>query len=1138
MSNPRDKIMNKPAHQGPLPSQRSASVPSPILVEDGAGQIQVSGGHVSVLTLGAMRTGQSYEAWSGERCLGLLRQVEAEPVGLDQINRIQNGLFESDAIFWTLDDKSDDARIARNVTEEWTLAGHGTGYIQVTRPGAAASAVYSDPLAGEWLRAIEGEDYLFGGYFGLHRATGEIMIDFVDAKGMRIAGTATPLQAAKLGGRRFEDYEAATALGRAPAGTAALRLRMTLKQEPHAGVDGYLFMTNLFLVRGTKESAPLICPSPALDACLFAAKKPRPTLVKLALPESALRLEDQIVLRIVERASGATLPPGEFNIPGLKQIALRNLRLEGAVLIGELEGNRGGGGAETLVLLVDGLPVPGTETAMPDGPSLRLPLPSHLLDGRGHVLQVRTQSGHLLGSLSHVVPAHLTPWESLQRHAGMPLPAAESPAAADRYRSLATSLQAGVQNNGENWARQLSDAHAIVVEGFERRRTYHARLAFPAVDRPDASVVIPVHDKFDVTYHCLASLILAFNRASFEVIVVDDASSDATTRLQDIVSGIRVVSSDAVLGFVRSCNRGAAAARGRYVVMLNNDTEPTAGWLDELIFAFENFDNVGLAGSKLIYGDGRLQEAGGIVWASGNPWNYGRGGNERDPRYNYTRQADFISGAAIMLPLELWRSVGGFTEDFAPAYFEDTDLAFKVRDAGRKVVFVPSSRVYHFEGISNGTDVTTGIKRFQEMNRPKFKRRWHRLYRQNGEEGLNVDLAKDRGVIGRVLFVDSEMPCVDADAGSYAVLQEIRMVQGLGYKVTLLPSNMTYMGRHTEHLQRLGVETVYAPFYNSMHDFLDKRLGEFDLVYITRYYVAASLIELIRRRNPKVRIALSLCDLHFLRATREALMRGAGTLAFEEIRRQRDDELALLRAADIGLSYSTTEIAVVESHNGPEGRMARLPWVIDSQKAVPPFAARRDIAFLGGYRHMPNIDAVEFFVAEVMPLLRERLPDMRFLVYGSNMPASFDRLASSTVILKGFVRDVAEVFNSCRVFVAPLRFGAGIKGKVLDSIAAGVPAVLSPVAVEGIPLADGTSALIARTPGKWASDIHLLYSDKAKWNAMSKAVQAVGRTEFSFDKGRAEMGEIFNDLDLMVSDTNEALVSCRTRPKDPTLNSV
>lgn len=1062
MSNRRHRAANKAVNQEPRPSIALTSIPSSVLLRHGTKQVYVSGGgHVSVMALSMGEAEQGYEAWSGETFRGLLRQVQVEAVGLDRINRIQNGLFENNDMFWNLENTPAGARVSRNVTEEWTLAGHGTGFIQAEQPGAVASAVYSDPFAGEQLQALEGEDYLFGGYFGLHRATGEIMLEFLDGNGAQIAKSVTPLQAAKIGGRRIEDYGAAVAPGRAPVDTVALRLRVTLKQEAHSASDSFLFMTSLFLVRGKKEGVPVTCPDPAFAASLFVAENPKPVLLRLILPRAEFALDDDDVLRIVERASGATLPPGEISIRPLRQTVLHNLRLEGTVLAGELEGNDAHDSAETLVLLVDGMPDPRVE--MPDMSgrrSFRLPLPVHLLDGRGHVLQIRTQSGHLLGSTSGVVPAQLTPWDALQRYAGMPLPLAESPAAADRYRSLAASLQAAAQGNGEERARQLSDAHAIVVEGFEQRRSRYAQLVFPAVGKPTVSVVIPVHNKFDVTYHCLASLILACNQALFEIIVVDDASSDETTRLREIVLGVEVVRNDTVLGFVRSCSRGAESARGHYTVMLNNDTEPTAGWLDELIFAFENFEGVGLAGSKLIYSDGRLQEAGGIVWGSGNPWNYGRGGNERDPRYNYTRQVDFVSGAAIMLPSELWRTLGGFTDAFAPAYFEDTDLAFKVRDSGHKVVFVPSSRVYHFEGASNGTDVTAGIKRFQEVNRPKFKRRWHRLYRQNGEEGVNVELAKDRGVIGRALFIDAETPRVDTDAGSYAALQEIRMVQGLGYKVTMLPSNMAYMGRHTEYLQRLGVEMAYAPFYSSMPDFLDRRLDEFDLVYITRYYVAAPLVELIRRRNPKVKIALCLADLHFLRATREALMRGKGADAFGDIRRQRDDELALLRGVDVGLSYSATEIAVVESHNGPDGRMARLPWIIDVQKSIPPFAARQDIAFLGGYRHLPNVDAVEFFVTEVMPLLQERLPEVRFLIYGSNLPASFDRLASDRVILKGFVRDVAEVFSNCRVFVVPLRFGAGVKGKVMDSIAAGVPAVLSPIAVEGIPLADLTNPLI------------------------------------------------------------------------------
>ncbi len=236
--------------------------------------------------------------------------------------------------------------------------------------------------------------------------------------------------------------------------------------------------------------------------------------------------------------------------------------------------------------------------------------------------------------------------------------------------------------------RRPSLLHDILAEGFDRPRKQFRPLLFPQVDAPDVSIVIPVHNKFDVTYACLAALLFAATKASFEVIVVDDGSSDTTLRLEDIAPGVVVVRNDPALGFVGACNAGAERARGRYIVFLNNDTEPTAHWLDELLFAFQSFDGVGLAGARLIYPNGLLQEAGGIVWGSGDPWNYGRGGNPHDPRFSYSRICDYVSGAALMIPAELWKELGGFSRDFMPAYFEDTDLAFKVKEKGLKVVYV------------------------------------------------------------------------------------------------------------------------------------------------------------------------------------------------------------------------------------------------------------------------------------------------------------------------------------------------------------------------------------------------------------------------------------------------------------------
>jgi len=730
-------------------------------------------------------------------------------------------------------------------------------------------------------------------------------------------------------------------------------------------------------------------------------------------------------------------------------------------------------------------------------------------------------------------------WDVLQKFAGKPLPAKLSPAAAYRYDSMRASLlalsEAAKHKTGNDLANiigritRLGTLHEQLVAGFEKIRHYEP-LTFPFVDAPDVSIIVPVHNKFAVTYYCLTALLFAYNRASFEVILVDDGSSDETLDILDLVDGIVYLRNETSQGFIRSCNRGASAARGQYVVMLNNDTEPTTRWLDELIFTFEQFANVGLAGSKLLYPDGKLQEAGGIVWNSGNPWNYGRGGNPHEPRFNYTRQADYLSGAAIMLPKTLWDKVGGFSETYCPAYFEDTDLAFKVRAAGYKTIYAPLSVVYHFEGISSGTNVTTGTKRYQEINRPKFKQKWIHDCQFNGEEGKDVDLNKDRGITRRALIIDYQTPRPDIDAGSYAAIQEMRLLQSLGFKVTFVPENLAYLGQYTEYLQRLGIETIYAPFASSIQAFLEKRGTEFDVVYITRYYVAKNNLNLVRQYAPQAKVLFCNADLHFLRELRDGIEQNNQDM-IDRACTIRDEELAIMRLVDVTLSYNAIEHSVIISHNLNTSNVVTCPWVVDVTDNQPKFAERSDIAFLGGFGHPPNKAAVQFFVNHVMPILQHQLPEAKFRIYGSNIPEDIEKLQSDNVIVEGYIEDVADVYDSCRVFVAPLLAGAGIKGKVIDALAHGTPSVLTPIAAEGTPLRHGLEVMIAETAQEWADAVTRLYTEQALWEKMSAAAGEFARQHYSFENGRKLMLKALQAADVFTPMDNQALVVKQTRPE-------
>ena len=186
--------------------------------------------------------------------------------------------------------------------------------------------------------------------------------------------------------------------------------------------------------------------------------------------------------------------------------------------------------------------------------------------------------------------------------------------------------------------------------------------------------------------------------------------------------------------------------RGQYVVLLNNDTEVTGDWLDALMRVFETRPDAGLVGSKLIYPDGSLQEAGGIVWQDGGAWNYGRGDDASRPAYNYVRETDYCSAASVMLPTELWKALGGFDLRYIPAYCEDSDLAFRVREAGYKVYVQPKSVVVHHEGKSNGTDTAAGIKHYQVLNHRKLVERWGAVFAGHRPNGVDVFRARERSL--------------------------------------------------------------------------------------------------------------------------------------------------------------------------------------------------------------------------------------------------------------------------------------------------------------------------------------------------------------------------------------------------------
>jgi len=620
-------------------------------------------------------------------------------------------------------------------------------------------------------------------------------------------------------------------------------------------------------------------------------------------------------------------------------------------------------------------------------------------------------------------------------------------------------------------------------------------LGLPVSERPVVSVVIPVHGQIGFTRRCLASIARHPPVLPFEVIVIDDQSPDDSAEVLRGVDGLRLLHNGANLGFIRSCNRAAAEARGEFLCFLNNDTEVTAGWLDELHGSFARFPAAGIAGSKLVYPDGTLQEAGCILWRDASVLNYGRGGDPADPRFNYARAVDYCSGASLMIPSELFRRLGGFDEAYAPAYAEDADLALKVRAEGLEVIYQPLSVVVHHEGVTSGTDTATGVKRYQRENLQKLRERWHAALADRPPPGTELARAADRGISGRVLVLDHCTPTPDRDAGSLVTLNLMLLLRQAGLQVSFAPEdNFLFLPDYTPAMQRAGIETLYAPYVRSVREHLAQHGERYDLVLVIRPGVAERHLRELRRRCPRARILYLAADLHFLRLQRECELAGEAATGDAAAEMQRK-ELAIMRAVDAVIVHSLAERELLATEHGVEP-VHVFRWAMPVPGTASGFAARRDIAFVGGYRHGPNVDAVQYFVDAVFPLLRARLPGVRFLAIGSDPPQALRDLASESVVVTGYVEDLAPLLDGVRVAVAPLRFGAGIKGKIATTLGAGLPCVASSIAVEGMGLADGDEVLVADDPADFAERVAALYGDEALWERLSGNGLAFARRNF------------------------------------------
>jgi len=663
---------------------------------------------------------------------------------------------------------------------------------------------------------------------------------------------------------------------------------------------------------------------------------------------------------------------------------------------------------------------------------------------------------------------------------------------------------------------QMLQLEEVSAKGAALTFDDYEKIRVPQWEKPLVSIIIPVYNQFDYTYNCVKSIVKNSGAITYEILIADDCSTDLTTRIGEIVEGLVLIVNPENLRFLRNCNNASKVARGKYVLFLNNDTQVQENWLEPLVKLIEQDGRVGLVGSKLIYPDGRLQEAGGIFWRDGSAWNYGNQSDPALPEYNYVKEVDYISGASIMLPRKLWEKIGGFDERFAPAYYEDCDLAFTVRQMGYKVMYQPLSVVVHFEGISNGKDITSGQKKHQVVNEVKFYEKWQDiLERDHFDNGTAVFVARDRSRYKKtIVVVDHYIPTFDQDTGSRTIYQYLKLLVEIGYSVKLIPDNFYHDPKYATVYEQLGIEILYGPYYvNNWKRWLKENSPYIQHVLLCRPHISIKYIDFIRK-NMNVKLTYFGVDLQYLREMREYELTGDAGLK-RSAEKWEKIEYQLMEEADISLTLSVYEKEIIAPRIG-----ADKAWISpvffytkeEIERQTMTLGNRAGLLFVGGFNHHPNVDGVLWFVREVLGKVREAIPECTFYIVGSHPTAEVLAVADEHVVVTGFVSDeeLEEYYKRARVVVIPLRYGAGVKGKTIEAMYHGVPIVSTSTGTEGLENIESYVPCVDDAEGFAQRVIELYQKTDAQMEEIHDTYMRYINKHYSYESAKALFERIFD----------------------------
>jgi glycosyltransferase involved in cell wall biosynthesis len=659
--------------------------------------------------------------------------------------------------------------------------------------------------------------------------------------------------------------------------------------------------------------------------------------------------------------------------------------------------------------------------------------------------------------------------------------AGERPAAEERAARALFATVAG-------FFQELADGTDDAVRGFGLGRglqaTFDALLAtLPALaldhpsGRPQALVLVPASAAVESVHRCLAALHAAGVDRSADLLVIDPGEADARNALlPGLVRGVRYEHCGAGR-LAEACNAALRRSQAPTVAFVDPQVDVTPQWFDELRATLAREPDAAMVGGVVLGAEGLLQHGGFAIESDARLRDLGQFAEADRAERRFLRAVDAVASLACLADRERVLAAGGLEPGYTRLDYAVVGLCARLRADGGSVLLQPSARALWVSGQNVDAarivpDVTGSDENARQL----------RLALLASVERAGTD---GRGFVGHALVVDDTVPRPDRDAGSVVTLEQMLVLRRLGWRVTFAPANDQAVTPHDRHrLERLGIEAALPPEHPSVTQYLQDFGEDLDLVQVGRHTNATVLEPRVREFAPRAKLLFAPHDLHFLREAREAEV--AGRRAETPARKRlRAEEVACVRSADATLVMSDHELKLLAAETEP-AKLHLLRWVAQPKSEIPDFASRDGLLFVGNFAHRPNIDAVQWYATAILPVLRRRRPGLVLHVVGSDPPREVATLAGPDIEVHGWVRDLETLLGRVRLSIAPLRYGAGFKGKVAVSLAQGVPVVGTALAMEGTGLEPGDGVAVADTPQAFAAAVVRLHDDATVWETQSR----------------------------------------------------